>query len=170
MRPIQKLSPSHSQSSAGRSTLADDDSVTSATSYEMHRKRLQRPAKTRRSPRFIVAALGFLVFIAQFGASLSDVPTVRLLQEIICRRELGLAPDSPVQEGKCRTDLVQGQLNVISTGGLVFGYIPGKHCCWSLWPRLVKELVQTSECSRRQASWSHSLMVPSQTDEVASLC
>ncbi|KAG8168610.1 hypothetical protein KVR01_001359 [Diaporthe batatas] len=126
MHPVQKLSPSHSQSSAGRSTLADDDDVvTSATSYDMHRQRPQQPSEKRRSPRFIVAVLGLLVFIAEFGASLSDVPSVRLLQEIICRRELGLAPDSPVEEGKCHTDAVQGQLNVVSMGGLVFGYLPG---------------------------------------------
>ncbi|POS80555.1 hypothetical protein DHEL01_v201056 [Diaporthe helianthi] len=124
MGPIQNLSPSYSQSSAGRSTLADDGSVTSATSYEMHRQRFRRPGK-RRSPRFIAAVLGILVFIAQFGASLSDVPSVRLLQEIICRRELGLAPNSPVEDGKCRTDVVQGQLNVISMGGLIFGFLPG---------------------------------------------
>lgn len=82
----------------------------------------------RRSPRFIVAVLAVLVFITQFGASLSDVPSVRLLQEIICRKHYGLAPDSSVDEEKCRTDWIQGQLNVLSTGALVSGYLPGKYC------------------------------------------
>lgn len=127
MRPIQQLSPSHSQSSAGRSTLAYDDSVTSVTTYGIHRQERQQSVRKKRSPRFIVAVLGILVFITQFGASLSDVPSVRLLQEIICRKGLGLAKDSPVEEGKCHTDWAQGQLNVISTGALVFGYLPGKH-------------------------------------------
>lgn len=136
MYPIQQLSPTHSQSSAGRSTLADDYSAPSLTNYEIHRQERQRPARKRRSPRLIVAVLGILVFITQFGASLSDVPSVRLLQEIICRRNLGLAHDSPVEEEKCRTDRVQGELNVISTGALVFGYLPGEHCfypCTTMW-------------------------------------
>ncbi|KAG6358864.1 hypothetical protein INS49_012383 [Diaporthe citri] len=90
-----------------------------------HRQERQQTARKRRSPRFIVAALAVLVFITQFGASLSDVPSVRLLQEIICRRHYGLAPDSSVEEGNCRTDGIQSQLNVITTGALVFGYLPG---------------------------------------------
>lgn len=138
MYPIQQLSPSHSQSSAGRSTLADDYSATSMTNYEIHRQKRQRPARKKRSPQLIVAVLGLLVFITQFGASLSDIPSVRLLQEIICRRDLGLAHESPVEEEKCHTDRVQGQLNVISTGALVFGYLPGEHClyyCAIVWKR-----------------------------------
>jgi len=128
MHSIQQLSPSHSQSSASRSTLADDDSATSVADHEMHRHGRQQPARKKRSLRFIVAVLGVLVFITQFGASLSDVPSIRLLQEIICRKDLGLAPDGLIEEEKCRTDWIQGQLNVISTGALVFGYLPGKHC------------------------------------------
>lgn len=72
--------------------------------------------------------LAVLVFVTQFGASLSDVPSVRLLQEIICRKKYGLAPDSSVEEDKCHTDGIQGQLNVITTGALIFGYLPGKSC------------------------------------------
>lgn len=129
MPQIQQLSPARSQSSAGRSTTlcSDDDSATS--SYPMHRQaRRQQPARKRRSPRFVVTVLAVLVFVVQFGASLSDVPSVRLLQEIICRKHYGLAPDSPVEEGKCRTDGIQGQLNVIYTGALIFGYLPGTYC------------------------------------------
>lgn len=59
------------------------------------------------------------------------MPSVRLLQEIICRRNYGLAPDSSVEEEKCRTDGIQSQLNVISTGALVFGYLPGKSCLFT---------------------------------------
>ncbi|KAI7777194.1 hypothetical protein LA080_003926 [Diaporthe eres] len=127
MPPLQKLPSARSQSSAGRSTLSsDDNSTTSLASHKTHhRQERQQTARKRRSPRFIVAALAILVFITQFGASLSDVPSVRLLQEIICRRNYGLAPDSSVEEEKCRTDGIQSQLNVISTGALVFGYLPG---------------------------------------------
>lgn len=129
MPHIQQLSPARSQSSAGRSTLcSDDDSATS--SYTMHRQVRQRPARKMRSPQFVVAVLAVLVFITQFGVSLSDVPSVRLLQEIICRKHYGLAPDSPVEEGKCHIDEVQGQLNVIYTGGLIFGYLPGEYCIY----------------------------------------
>lgn len=127
MPHIQQLSPARSQSSAGRSTLCSDDD-SAASSCPVHRQAWQQPARKRRSPRFVVAVLAVLVFIVQFGASLSDVPSVRLLQEIICRNYYGLAPDSPVEEGKCRTDGIQGQLNVIYTGALIFGYLPGKYC------------------------------------------
>lgn len=127
MPHIHQLSPARSQSSAGRSTLCSDDD-SAASSYTVHRQARQQPAKKRRSPRFVVAVLAIIVFITQFGASLSDVPSVRLLQEIICRKHYGLAPDSPVEEGKCRTDGIQGQLNVIYTGALIFGYLPGKYC------------------------------------------
>lgn len=128
MPRLQKLSPARSQSSAGRSTLGSDDSATYLASHKTHhRQERQQTASKRRSPQFIVAALAVLVFITQFGASLSDVPSVRLLQEIICRRHYGLASDSSVEEEKCRTDGIQGQLNVISIGALVFGYLPGKY-------------------------------------------
>lgn len=132
MSRLQKLPSARSQSSAGGSTLSsNDDSATSLASHKTHhRQERQQTARKRRSPRFIVAALAVIVFITQFGASLSDVPSVRLLQEIICRRHYGLAPDSSVEEEKCRTDWIQGQLNVLSTGALAFGYLPGKsHFC-----------------------------------------
>ncbi|KAI3395476.1 hypothetical protein diail_1262 [Diaporthe ilicicola] len=125
MPPIQKLSPARSLSSAGRSTLVGSDSTTSVTSYETHVQKRQSPAKKKRSPRFVVAVLAILVFITQLGASLSDVPSVRLLQEVLCRKHYGLSPDALVVEEKCRLASVQGRLNVISTGGLIFGYLPG---------------------------------------------
>lgn len=137
MVSLQQLTPARSQSSAGRSDLGSDgDSATTAASYKMHRQERRAPPKKRLSPRATVAVLAVLVFITQFGASLSDVPSVRLLQEVICRREYGLAPGSSVQEDKCRTDGIQGQLNVISTGALIFGYLPGEyrlpHCICSV--------------------------------------
>ncbi|KAK2615413.1 hypothetical protein N8I77_002169 [Diaporthe amygdali] len=125
MPAVQKLSPARSHSSASRSVFDDGDSATSVTTYKMHRQERQKPNKRQRSTRFVVAVLALLVFITQFGASLSDVPSVRLLQEIICRKSYGLAPDSLVAEEKCRVDSVQSQLNVLSTGGLIFGYLPG---------------------------------------------
>lgn len=125
MPAIQQLSPARSHSSANRSVFDDGDSATSVTTYKMHRQERQKPNKRQRSTRLVVAVLALLVFITQFGASLSDVPSVRLLQEIICRKSYGLAPDSLVAEEKCRVDSVQSQLNVLSTGGLIFGYLPG---------------------------------------------
>lgn len=130
MPPTQQLSPARSQSSDGRFTLGgdDDNSATSVASCIMHhRQERQQLAKKIRSPRCIVAVLAVLVFVTQFGASLSDVPSVRLLQEVVCRKHYGLAPDESVEEDKCRTDWVQGELNVISTGALIFGYLPGKY-------------------------------------------
>lgn len=126
MAPIHQLSPVHSQSSAGRSTLGSDSAASLAGHETHYRQKRQQPATKRRSPRYIVAVLAVLVFITQFGASLSDVPSVRLLQEVICRKDYDLSPDSPIQEEKCRTDGIQGRLNIISTGALIFGYLPGK--------------------------------------------
>lgn len=126
MPPIQQLPPAHSHSSAGRSAFDDGDSTTSVTSYESRLQKRQKQANKKQSPQFVVVVLAILVFITQFGASLSDVPSVRLLQEVLCRRHYGLSPDSTVVEGKCRIDSVQGELNVISTGALIFGCLPGE--------------------------------------------
>ncbi|KAL1867715.1 hypothetical protein Daus18300_006271 [Diaporthe australafricana] len=125
MPPIQQLSPARSHSSAGRPIFDDGDSTTSMTSYGSRLQKGPKQAKKKQRPQVVVIALAILVFITQFGASLSDVPSVRLLQEVFCRRHYGLSPDSTVVEEKCRIDSVQGQLNVISTGALIFGCLPG---------------------------------------------
>lgn len=154
MPQIQQLSPVRSQSSAGRSTLGSDgDSATS--SQTMYRQERQQPARKMRSPRFVVAVLAVLVFITQFGASLSDVPSVRLLQEIICRKEHGLAPDSSVEENQCRTNEIQGQLNVITTGALIFGYLPGKQCLPTMWERFGHGLTFTANRHPSRTSLRH---------------
>lgn len=79
-----------------------------------------------KSPLYIVAWLAVIVFLVQLGASLSDVPSTRLLEDIICHKYHHNTSSALMSETQCAMDAVQGELNVVLTGALILGYLPGE--------------------------------------------
>ncbi len=77
----------------------------------------------------VVAFLAMVVFIVQFGISLADVPSTRLLEDAICRNYYGnygnYSRGELLDESRCQAEPVQAELNVVSTGLLISQFIPG---------------------------------------------
>lgn len=65
------------------------------------------------------------LFIIQLGLSLSYLPTIKLIQDIICKQSLGITFDDILPEEQCRDDAVQTELNLISMGNLISVTIGG---------------------------------------------
>ncbi|POR32673.1 Uncharacterized protein TPAR_07111 [Tolypocladium paradoxum] len=61
---------------------------------------------------FLCAAL----FAIQLGLSLSDLPSVRLMQDIVCKRFYGIGGDGLLPEEQCRGAGVQRELNRLGIG------------------------------------------------------
>ncbi|KAK7419914.1 hypothetical protein QQX98_003102 [Neonectria punicea] len=64
---------------------------------------------------FLAAAL----FVIQLGLSLSDLPSVMLMQDIVCKQHFNVTIDELLPEEKCRIEPVQQELNIVSMGILV---------------------------------------------------
>lgn len=79
---------------------------------------LGRP-ETFKSPRHIALCLAVVLFVLQLGASLADVPATQLLEDMLCQSQSN-------ESQQCRGVDVQAELNVLSVGALVFGYLPGE--------------------------------------------
>lgn len=79
---------------------------------------LGRP-ETFKSPRHITLCLAVVLFVLQLGASLADVPATQLLEDMLCQSQSN-------ESQQCRGVDVQAELNVLSVGALVFGYLPGE--------------------------------------------
>ncbi|KAK7423618.1 hypothetical protein QQZ08_008972 [Neonectria magnoliae] len=69
---------------------------------------------------FLAAAL----FVIQLGLSLSELPSVRLMQDIVCKHHFNVTTDELLPEEKCRIEPVQQELNIVSMGILVIGRVP----------------------------------------------
>jgi len=89
-------------------------------------RRRQTTSSWRDRPLAVVVFLAAIVFVVQLGNSLSDVPSTRLLEDIICRDFYGdYARSGLIDEAKCQMQEVQGELNIVSTGLNISGFIPG---------------------------------------------
>lgn len=135
---LNQLSPAHSYSSRGSSR-----GTTQGYLYDDYAREIPRmfrsgdtdnccPEKTEasqkqrmKSPLFVVACLAAVVFLVQLGASLANVPSTRLLENIICQKHYHGTSSQLMPEIQCAVGPVQGELNVISTGALVLGYLTG---------------------------------------------
>lgn len=71
---------------------------------------------------FLVAAL----FTIQLGVSLGDLPSLRLLQDIICKQHFGMTSNDLLIEERCRIEPVQKELNLVNIGMSVSSTIAGK--------------------------------------------
>ncbi|KAG8419730.1 hypothetical protein J3458_004572 [Metarhizium acridum] len=56
------------------------------------------------------------LFVTQLGLSLSDLPSVKLMQDIACKKHHGLVTEELLPEEKCRDAAVQRILNRINIG------------------------------------------------------
>ncbi|KPM42043.1 hypothetical protein AK830_g4524 [Neonectria ditissima] len=72
--------------------------------------------------QFLAAAL----FVIQLGLSMSDLPSVRLMQDIVCKHHFNVTTGELLSEEQCRIEPVQQELNLISMGILVSATIGGK--------------------------------------------
>lgn len=135
--PLTQVSPSHSHSSCASSRngaqgyLYDDYAreipcFPKPTCYQT--KRTAEYTPKMQSSLYIVAWLAVIVFLIQLGASLSDVPSTRLLEDIVCHKYYHNNSNTLIPENQCTLDTVQGELNVVLTGALILGYLPGEVC------------------------------------------
>lgn len=86
---------------------------------------INNASSKRKKPVYITVFLAIVVFLVQLGSSIADVPSTRLLEEIICQLFYGDRNDDMIAEGKCAINAVQGELNIITTVALILGYLPG---------------------------------------------
>lgn len=82
--------------------------------------------ETFKSPRYIAICLAVVLFVVQLGASLADVPATRLLENVVCHQLSYDYSASVMPQSQCRGIGVQAELNVLSMGTLLFGYLPGE--------------------------------------------
>lgn len=83
------------------------------------------------SPRAIILLLYSIIFILTFGGHLIGVPAMRIYEDIICHHYYkdsggedynGL---EQIDEGMCKGDEVQNQLNILLAGVHVLGSLQG---------------------------------------------
>lgn len=79
-----------------------------------------------KSPVYIATCLALVIFLVQLGTSLTDVPAIQLLESIICQQASLDSTMVMMLENQCWSIDVQAELNVISMGALVLGYLPGE--------------------------------------------
>ncbi|KUI61057.1 hypothetical protein VP1G_08216 [Cytospora mali] len=124
MIPLQDLLPAGPNGPPGRARVDHDDSdVESIMAPSVPEFQSMEPKPE--SPLYIVICLAILVFIVQLGASLSDVPSVQILEDIICYKFYEGIPTAKYIKENCLVGPVQSELNIISMGSLLFGYLPG---------------------------------------------
>ncbi|WAO89460.1 Hypothetical protein NCS54_00685300 [Fusarium falciforme] len=76
-----------------------------------------RSCKVSRS--CLLPFLGVFLFIIQLGLSLGDLPSIRLMQDIVCKRHYEITKDELLSEEECRGEDVQQELNTIVMGILI---------------------------------------------------
>ncbi|KAK1239698.1 hypothetical protein MKX07_001152 [Trichoderma sp. CBMAI-0711] len=59
------------------------------------------------------------LFIINLGLSISDYPSMKLWQDIICKHHLGLSTDELLPESECHDRAVQRELNIVDVGSSV---------------------------------------------------
>lgn len=135
---LTQVSPSHSHSSCAKGSsrsrshcyIYDDYAreiapLPDAVHHDAGMQRAISRKCKRRPPLYTVVLLALIVFLVHIGASLPDVPSTRLLEDILCHKYHHDTSSALVPEDQCTMDAVQGELNVISTGSLIMGYLPG---------------------------------------------
>lgn len=79
-----------------------------------------------KSPLYIATCLASLIFVAQLGASLTDVPSIQLLEDIICRQVYPVSSATMLSDIQCRGANVQAELNIIAMGSLILRFLSGE--------------------------------------------
>ncbi|KID99924.1 Major facilitator superfamily domain, general substrate transporter, partial [Metarhizium majus ARSEF 297] len=65
---------------------------------------------------YLLPFLCVTLFVTQLGLSLSDLPSLKLMQDIACKKHYGLVTEELLPEEKCRDAAVQRILNRINIG------------------------------------------------------
>ncbi|KAK8930303.1 Efflux pump ustT [Metarhizium anisopliae] len=65
---------------------------------------------------YLLPFLCVTLFVTQLGLSLSDLPSLKLMQDIACKKHYGLVTEELLPEEKCRDAAVQRILNRVNTG------------------------------------------------------
>lgn len=138
--PLTKVPPSYTHSSCTNSSVNADHgylyddyareipnaNAMAARFSAMKPKKQQTRFSKFQSPLYVVVMLALVIFFIQLGASLSDVPSTRLLEGFICNKYHHRSLGSLLPEDECRMGAVQSELNIVMMGALVLGYLPGK--------------------------------------------
>ncbi|CAN8106000.1 unnamed protein product [Discula destructiva] len=136
---LTQLPPSYSQLSSASSRVVGghgyiyDDyarempkaNAIAARHSAMRLKAQQTRYSKIQSPLYVVVLLALVVFLVQLGTSLTDVPSIRLLEGLICNKYHGISRGKLLPEAQCKVDAVQGELTIITTGALILRYLPG---------------------------------------------
>lgn len=69
--------------------------------------------------------LSFCLLIIQLGLSISDLPAIKLIQDIICKDVHRVDNPAPLPEEDCRDEAVQHRLNYIIIGMQISATISG---------------------------------------------
>lgn len=137
--PLTKVSPSYTHSSCANTSICTDHgylyddyarelpdaNAVAARFSVMNSKKQQTVLRKLESPLYVVVMLGWVVFLIQLGASLSDVPSTRLLEGLICNKYYHRTSGSLLPEDECSVGAVQTELNIVMMGALILGYLPG---------------------------------------------
>lgn len=137
--PLTKVSPSYTHSSCANTSVNSDHgylyddyareipmaNAMAARFSAMRPKKQQTRRSKLQSPLYIVVMLALAVFFIQLGASLSDVPSTRLLEGLICNKYYHRSSGSLLPEDECSVGAVQSELNIVLMGALILGYLPG---------------------------------------------
>lgn len=65
---------------------------------------------------YLLPFLCVTLFVTQLGLSLSDLPSLKLMQDIACKKHYGLVTEELLPEEKCRDAAVQRILNRVNIG------------------------------------------------------
>ena len=66
--------------------------------------------------QWLIPLLVANLFVINLGLSISGYPSMKLWQDIICKRHLGLSSDELLPESECHNPVVQRELNIVDIG------------------------------------------------------
>lgn len=76
--------------------------------------------RTTHSPRVVIAIIVFIIFVLSFAGTMMTFPSLRIYEDIICHRyyehltgEGHIGLEGKIDEGMCKGDEVQNELNIV---------------------------------------------------------
>lgn len=78
-----------------------------------------RPHSFKIPAKHLLPFLAATLFVIQLGLVLGDLPSIRLMQDIICKHHYNVDSAEMLPEEDCRIEPVQQELNIICMGILV---------------------------------------------------
>lgn len=64
--------------------------------------------------------------------SLTDVPSICLLEDLLCHEYYYNTSSNLMTESNCKVEAVQDELNIVAMGTLIIPYLPGEFCLSTL--------------------------------------